>query len=407
MVNDLHLNLELMKDATYIFNLRICSARVLFVAMFLLLVGIEVYSQTTLVLTTDKPFYQKGDTILLKMQVPEWENTLKLGTVNIVIEEMQHKQSWKLRYPVVDGSFETELVIPYSFQDGSYIVTAALQPVFFQLAGKVLNYNKEDSIRYTLQLEDNTIIAGTLSLNKEGAFRMPRHLFSGSGKLFFTPYKVSKKKNTLNIAINTPLDSAYNAIASAWHPLSIGVTLHDDTAQLFSADSNLLRNLSTGTLHTVVVTAKAKTKAEKLDDSYTSGFFKDDRAKIFSGLDGEFSGFMTILDYLHGRVPGLTILKDTEEFGLYDVSWRNQPSAFFIDEIPVDVQAIYNFPPSDIAYLKVIPPPFQGMILGGGGGAIAIYSRRATLGLEPRFRNTFLIQGFSREVFVLQPVVAE
>lgn len=402
MLCNVHLTLKFMKYFNYLFILRNGVGKVYFVVALLLFIVIIGQSQATLVLMTDKPFYKKGDTILLKMQVPEWENTLKLGTVNLVMEEMQHKQYWKLRYPVVDGSFETELVIPDDFEDGSYMITAELQPVFFQLTGKILNYNKEDSLRYTLQLEDNTIIAGTLGLNKEGAFRLPRHLFSGNGKLYFTPYKVSKKKNILNIAITTPLDSTYQPLASTWLAVGIGTYKEHEQLQIFRPDSNLLRNIPSGTLNTVVVTAKAKTKVEKLDDTYTSGFFKDDRAKIFGGLDGEFSGFMTILDYLQGRVPGLTILKDTEEFGLYDVSWRNQPSAFFIDEIPVDVQAIYNFPPSDIAYLKVIPPPFQGMILGGGGGAIAIYSKRATLGLEPRFRNTFMIQGFSPEVFVLQ-----
>jgi hypothetical protein len=377
---------------------------VILIGCFCMLFAV-VRAQTTLLLHTDKPLYQKGDTIFLKMQVPEWENTMRLGTINILIESTESKQYWKLRYPVVDGGFETELVIPENLSAGTYIFTAELQPVFFQLTGRILNHNKEDSIRYTLKLADNTIIAGNLAVNKEGAFRMPRHMFDGNAQLFFSPYQVSKKKNnTLNISISTPLDSAYQPLARSWIPVFIGTMDNNSLVEQFKPDTNLLRNIAEGTLNTVVITAKAKTKAEKLDESNASGFFKDDRAKVFSGLDGEFSGFMSILDYLHGRVAGLNIQKSTEEFALYDVSWRNQPSAFFIDEIPVDVDAIYNFPPSDIAYIKVIPPPFQGMILGGGGGAIAIYSKKATLGMEPRFRNSFLIQGFSPEVFTLKPL---
>jgi hypothetical protein len=110
------------------------------------------------------------------------------------------------------------------------------------------------------------------------------------------------------------------------------------------------------------------------------------------------------LDYLNGRVAGLNIQKNTEEFGEYLVVWRNEPTAFFVDEVPVDVQTVFSFPPSEIAMVKVFPPPFMGVILGAGGGAIAIYSKRATLGYEGRYKNRFVVQGFSPSVSVLKPV---
>jgi hypothetical protein len=266
------------------------------------------------------------------------------------------------------------------------------------------NRVKEDSLRYTLQLDDKTIIAGTIGLNKEGAFRMPRHLFSGRATLYFSAYKPTKGKNQVDVSITTLLDSAYTPIAKASIQLPVGNTAKVTGPNLYSIDSNLMRNLQQGTLDNVTVKGKAITKIDKIDEQYSSGYFKGDRARVFSGLDGEFSGFVTILDYLQGRVAGLNISKDTEEFGQYLVTWRNEPTAFFIDEIPVDMETIYNFPPSEIAMLKVFPPPFQGVILGAGGGAIAIYSKRATLGLQPRYRNRFVIQGFSPTRSVLKPI---
>lgn len=362
----------------------------------------EVKGQTSFSVVTDKTQYKAGDTILLNIQVAEWLSTKRLGTANVLLEDANSKAYWKLRYPIIDGNFESSIIIPSDFEGGALHIAAELQPVFFQLSGRVLNAAGEDSVRYVLKLADNSMIAGVLALNKEGAFRMPRHVFSGNAQLFFSPYALAKKKkNTLNMVISTPLDSSFQPIASTRSIIFIGESNTQWTQANFRTDTNLLRNIPQSSLNNVIVTAKAKSKVEKLDESNASGFFKSDREQVFSGLDGEFSGFMSILDYLQGRVAGLTIQKSTDEFALYEVSWRNQPSAFFIDEIPVDVDAIYNFPPSDIAYIKVIPPPFQGMILGGGGGAIAIYTKKATLGLEPRFRNSFLIQGFTPEVFIL------
>lgn len=367
---------------------------------FLLLTLGSSYAQTTLILTPNKPAYQPGETIQLMCSVPEWENTQRLGTVNLVIEDINHKHYWKMRYPVVDGYFEAGIALPDTFPAGQYIFSAELQPVFFQLTGRMTNRVKEDSLRYTIQLTDKTIIAGTVGLNKDGAFRMPRHIFSGRANLFFSALKPTNGKNQVSVSITTLLDSAFTPIAKTVLNLPVGDVSGDSFAYV---DSTQFSNEFNGTLDNIIVRGKTKTAVEKLDEAYSSGFFKGERAYVFGGLEGEFSGFVTILDYLQGRVAGLNVFKNTEEFGQYLVTWRNEPTAFFIDEVPVDLEAIYNFPPSEIAILKVFPPPFMGVILGAGGGAIAIYSKRATLGLQSRYQNRFVIQGFSPSVTILKP----
>lgn len=366
-------------------------------------ISMTAIAQETLKLSTEKGDYKGGDTIRLECTVPEWEGTTRLGTLNILVEDIRHNNQWRFRYPMVDGYFEAEFVLPPDMPHNQYMITGSLQPRFFQLTGQLLNRVKEDSVRYTLQLEDKSIIAGTLGLNNEGAFRMPRHVFSGRATLYFSAYKPSKGKNTTHIAISTPLDSAYKPLAVATLPVLIGA-LPDDAAFIkYGADTNLIYN-QMGTLANVTVKGKAKTPVDKFDEENSSGYFKNDRAQVFSGLDGEFSGFISILDYLNGRVAGLNIQKNTEEFGEYLVVWRNEPTAFFVDEVPVDVQTVFSFPPSEIAMVKVFPPPFLGLIHGAGGGAISIYSKRATLGMEGRYKNRFVIQGFSPALSVLKPI---
>jgi hypothetical protein len=125
----------------------------------------------------------------------------------------------------------------------------------------------------------------------------------------------------------------------------------------------------------------------------------------FSGFEGEFSGYLTIFDYLRSKVPGLEITQQAEEFGTYLVTYRYETPVYFIDEIQVDLESMIGFPLSEIAMVKVYRPPFLGVMFGGSGGAIAIYSKKAEAGYQ-RYRNKFVVNGFSQPLSVLRPVAS-
>lgn len=342
--------------------------------------------------------YQPGDTIKMACWLPAWEGTARLGTLNVQIEDVKYKNGWRMRYPLLEGWCEAEWVLPSDFPEAVYNITLRVQPVFFQLNGRLRNKGKEDSLRYTFMLPDKSVMAGAVKLNPEGAFRLPRHVYSGDATLYFSPMKAAKGRNDLEVSISTPLDSAYQALADTSILLAVGIASLQDATGLFATDTI---DFEKGTLQAVTVTGQTKNKVQVYDDKASTGFFKHDRAKIFSGLDGEFSGFMSIIDYLIGRVAGLDIVRDNNEFGAYSIAWRGLPTAFFIDEVPVDMEAIYSYPTSEIAMLKVYPPPFLGTIMGGGGGAIAIYSKQATVG-DYKNKHRFLVQGFSPGTTILQ-----
>ena len=58
------------------------------------------------------------------------------------------------------------------------------------------------------------------------------------------------------------------------------------------------------------------------------------------------------------------------------LQWRGGTPQLYLDESPTDADMISNIPVSDIAYIKVLRPPFMGGTGGGSAGAIAIYTRR-------------------------------
>jgi hypothetical protein len=361
-----------------------------------------VWSQTMVELSADKKSYLPGDTIKLLCLLPDWENTQRLGTLNLLIEDKRHEQVWKFRYPLVEGYFDAELVLPDDFPNGEYFFTADIQPVFFQLTGRTLKQGNSDSLRYTMLLTDKTMIAGKVAVNKEGNFRMPRHVFSGRATLYFSPLEAGRKaKNNIDVAIVTPLDSSFAPIGRTSFSLQIGESRNDDIFGSYIPDTTFLQNQQKGTLSNVTVTAKGKSAETKLDKTYTTGSFTSENSVVFGGMEDEFAGNINILEYLQSRVAGLNIVRDTEEFGGYWVSWRNEPTAFFIDELPVDLQGIVSIPVSDIAMVKIFKPPFNGGAMGSGGGAIAIYTKRATTGQSSRYKNRFVIQGFSPTISTL------
>src|SRR5690606_12432004 len=78
-------------------------------------------------------------------------------------------------------------------------------------------------------------------------------------------------------------------------------------------------------------------------------------------------------NYLQGQVAGLQINTSGNP---PSISWRGGSPAIFLNEMQSSAEMISSISISDVAYIKVIRPPFIGAAGGGGNGAIAIYTRR-------------------------------
>lgn len=126
-------------------------------------------------------------------------------------------------------------------------------------------------------------------------------------------------------------------------------------------------------LENVTVTAKTKPTVQVMDDKYTSGLFKGSDAYQFDLVNDPFAASsLNIFQYLQGKVAGLQISQGGANTSL---QWRGGSPQIYLDEIPTDASMISNIPVNDVAYIKVFRPPFMGG-MGGGNGAIAIYTRR-------------------------------
>jgi hypothetical protein len=128
------------------------------------------------------------------------------------------------------------------------------------------------------------------------------------------------------------------------------------------------------TLQAVTVTAKQKTKAQEMDEKYTSGLFSGGDAYTFL-LDDDISakGALSVLSYLQGKVAGLQITGQGQQSSM---SWRGGTPTLFLNEMQTDVGMVESLTMADVAMIKVFRPPFFGAMGGGSGGAIAVYTKK-------------------------------
>jgi hypothetical protein len=139
------------------------------------------------------------------------------------------------------------------------------------------------------------------------------------------------------------------------------------------AQHELLRKkLAETTLDEVTVKTKVKTKEEKLDEKYTSGFFRESPAKKAYIIDMSDPNTPTsahdIIEYLQGKVPGLVTDGGT-------LRWRGDATEVYLNEMRTDFATIKNIPLINIAMVKAFPPIFMFATGGGRGGAVIVYTR--------------------------------
>ena len=128
-------------------------------------------------------------------------------------------------------------------------------------------------------------------------------------------------------------------------------------------------------LDVVVVKSHEKSREEKMNDEYTSGFFTDGQAKTFIVEDDPYAGSgVTVLNYLQGKVAGLQITIDGS--GNATATWRGSNTSFFLDEVNADLTTLQSISMTDVAMIKVFEPPFYGGAGGAPGGAIAVYTKK-------------------------------
>lgn len=373
----------------------------LFTCLLLTIAAQAQQAKGQLNIELNKNILQPGDSLVVTASLADSGShsvNQSLATLELVVENEQGLRT-RLRWPVINGQASGVLRLPDSLPRGKYTLLAGLQQRFFEVVGKIQDKNYKGSIQAMLLTKTGDWDEQEVSVAPDGSFVVRNWLFEDNAVMAFSGTKNSNQP--LNIRISTQLDSTYEPLAVAGRsfyignpPTAVRSSLNEpvETSETVFADQGSV-------LPAVVVTSAAKSPAQQFNEEYVSSLFRSGDERTVSVMEDPAAlGFTDILSYLQGRVAGLQITP--AGFGGGVARWRGSRVTFFLDETRVSAQQIANIPMADIAIVKAYPPPFFGA--PGGGGAVAVYTRRGSeRSYFPAGRQVFKVRGYTPSVAVL------
>ena len=213
-------------------------------------------------------------------------------------------------------------------------------------------------------------------IEPNGTFNDPSVILFDTNHVY---YQLPKSKGLSDVSVQfmegrlPPLP--YNTAAGGIFYNQLSDTAGNYRHYLLADEASQLLNLYKGkVLETVTIKAKTKLPVDILDEKYTSGLFSGGDSYQFDLLhDPNAVNSINIFNYLQGKVAGLQVDATGTPPSL---QWRGSTPQIYLNEMPVDANTISSLSVADVAYIKVLRPPFFGGSGGGAGGAIAIYTRR-------------------------------
>ncbi len=370
----------------------------LFLSTLLLLVMPNAKAADTLQIQINKPLLEKGDSLIMEGYVPDY-TALKLGTatVNVWIDALKGGKRWKFRYPLIEGGFAASLAIGEDIPDGNYAIHFLVQQGFCKIMGTLLQPTKKDSLLNYLMIPKNkqSSFADNTPVKRDGSFRVKTMLFEDSAYFVFSPFQ-KVKNNELTIHLETPLDSPFapvlmntRFITLNQHAIPQIAGRKEDSASFVFTMEDPLVNAS---LPGVTVYGKTKKKIEQFDETYSRGLFRNNDAIVFDGIEDEtISQSVSLFQFLQGRVPGLTVERDS--LGYEVAKWRNEIAEIFVDEFRMEPGDHLFVSPPNIAMIKVYRPPALLSPLSNAG-AIAIYTKKGG-NSKDNGSHHFIVKGYT------------
>lgn len=270
--------------------------------------------------------------------------------------------------------------------NNKYPVISQIPHHFLSYTGKVTKGNKlkpKEAVSLMFYYPDSTITLMLTQTDSIGNIVLNDLVFYDDLKVF---YQLNNKKNNAKlIDIDFERNNKFvpYSLSLPQTPYVLTATVANDQIPGWVKEtvSNLKMQKEIDdkykTLQEVTVQSKLKTPKEELNEKLSSGLFRTMNETVIDFINENQSaiGYTNILQWLHGRVAGLSVHLENGDYVPYI---RGSAAAIYIDEMRVDAQLVSNISVSDIAMIKVIKGPFA-LQIGGGGGVIAIYTTRGNL----------------------------
>ena len=240
---------------------------------------------------------------------------------------------------------------------------------------KVYNNGRElsnSSLSIIYKMQNNEKDFATLETDYEGNFEMNNLFYYGPMAMnYFLNSENGKSTNngtlTLSVVPNYK-STSYKAKLPTTAYLLEEITNKEEVEKQKAYKNNIkIINDKSIRLKEVVVKADKKSKTEKLNDELSGGMFKSMNETVidFVNESQPIEGYTNIMDFLAGRIAGLTVSNGVPKI-------RNSEVTIYWNEMKMTSDNLTSINPRDIAMIKI----FKGS--GLLGNAIAIYSKRGS-----------------------------
>ena len=232
----------------------------------------------------------------------------------------------------------------------------------------VIVYNKDSSSRMI-----------SVPYASNGKFRLSGLVFFDTAKVYYQFNTNRKLSEESAVIFKNGLYSGFKKLRP--YSMTLAAWSADDSSlvrksrAVFAETSRINeQNQKVQNLGAVVVIGRIKSNKEKLDELYSSGLFSGGNATIFDVAgDGSAIASLNVFNYLQSKVAGLQI---TTAGATPSLSWRGSTPSVYLNEMKVDIGSVANMSMADIAMVKVFAPGESGVIGGGSGGVIAVYTKK-------------------------------
>lgn len=253
---------------------------------------------------------------------------------------------------------------------------------YLKLKGKV--YGKESTrggpemLNLILKGKDSSTNVYFVPIQKDGSFDEPLPVFFDTARVYYNFNDKNKTGYVAQVQLGNGLLKKEPGSTIQIEKIPNFQVWSDSIAlvrmNLFLQEEEKLRkSMATATLEEVVVKAKIKDPMLVLDEKYASGLFSGGDALSFDLTNDNIPGAFNVLSYLQGKVAGLQISGSGPQMSM---SWRGGTPSLYLNEMLSNIDMVQSIPITDIAYIKVMRPPFFGSGGGGADGAIAIYTKK-------------------------------
>ncbi|RYG02368.1 MAG: hypothetical protein EOO02_10720, partial [Chitinophagaceae bacterium] len=170
----------------------------------------------------NKSVFSPGDSLLMTASYNDAGSDLKdqsVATLELIIENESGSRT-RLRWPVIKGRASGSIFLPDALPLGKYTVYAGLQQRFYEVTGKVKNAKNTGILKAMLLTKDGGWDEQEVTVSPDGSFAIRNWLFEDNALLAFASAR--GKDQSLNIAINSELDSSFEPLAVAAKVFYVG-----------------------------------------------------------------------------------------------------------------------------------------------------------------------------------------